>query len=143
MADPSDRAAQACLLVYERGCRLCVTAKRGLGKAGAAGLHADATYRYGWFPYQSEGPSRLGRAIGPGRPNVAFMVSPKWRDCPLGSMHFWPSCQASRVGGSSRALEPSHWSGPLRAICCIGSSATRYRYSSLASSASAGILFGE
>jgi hypothetical protein len=40
MADPSDRASQACLLVYDGQCRLRVTAKEGLERLGT---HADAT----------------------------------------------------------------------------------------------------
>jgi len=73
MADPSDRAAQACLLVYDGQCRLCVTAKRGLERLGS---HADAT-PIRMVPYQSEEAKQaLGKSYRPGRPNVAFMVSP-------------------------------------------------------------------
>lgn len=39
MADPSDRASQACLLVYDGQCCLCVTAKNGLERLEP---HADA-----------------------------------------------------------------------------------------------------
>ena len=73
MADPSDRPAQACLLVYDGQCRLCVTAKRGLERLGT---HADAT-PIRMVPYQSEEAKQaLGKSYRPGRPNVAFMVSP-------------------------------------------------------------------
>ena len=73
MADPSDRASQACLLIYDGQCRLCVTAKKGL-----EGLetHADAT-PVRMIPYQSdEAKQALGASYRPGRPNAAFLVRP-------------------------------------------------------------------
>ena len=71
MADPSDRASQACLLVYDGQCRLCVTAKKGLERLGP---HADAT-PIRMVPYQSEEAKQaLGEGYRPGRPNVAFLV---------------------------------------------------------------------
>ena len=73
MADPSDRASQACLLVYDGQCRLCVTAKEGLERLGT---HADAT-PIRMVPYQSEEAQQaLGESYRPGRPNVAFLVRP-------------------------------------------------------------------
>ena len=73
MADPSDRESQACLLVYDGQCRLCVTAKKGLERLGT---HADAT-PIRMVPYQSEEAKQaLGEGYRPGRPNVAFLVRP-------------------------------------------------------------------
>lgn len=73
MADPSVRASQACLLVYDGQCRLCVTAKKGLERLGT---HADAT-PIRMVPYQSEEAKQaLGERYRPGRPNVAFLVRP-------------------------------------------------------------------
>jgi predicted DCC family thiol-disulfide oxidoreductase YuxK len=73
MADPSDRDSQACLLVYDGQCRLCVTAKKGLERLGT---HADAT-PIRMVPYQSEEAKQaLGEGYRPGRPNVAFLVRP-------------------------------------------------------------------
>ena len=40
MADPLGKAPQACLLVYDGQCRLCVTARNGLERLGT---HSDAT----------------------------------------------------------------------------------------------------
>jgi predicted DCC family thiol-disulfide oxidoreductase YuxK len=71
MADPSDRASQACLLVYDGQCRLCVTAKKGLERLET---HADAT-PIRMIPYQSEEAKQaLGGRYRPGRPNAAFLV---------------------------------------------------------------------
>lgn len=73
MADRSDRASQACLLVYDGQCRLCVTAKEGLEQLGP---HADAT-PIRMVPYQSEEAQQaLGESYRPGRPNAAFLVRP-------------------------------------------------------------------
>ena len=73
MADPSDRASQACLLVYDGQCRLCVTAKKGLERLETC---ADATL-IRMVPYQSEEAKQaLGESYRPGRPNVAFLVHP-------------------------------------------------------------------
>jgi predicted DCC family thiol-disulfide oxidoreductase YuxK len=61
--DPSDRASQASLLIYDGQCRLCVTAKNGL-----EGLetHADAT-PIRMVPYQSEEAKlALGESYRPG-----------------------------------------------------------------------------
>ena len=73
MADPSDRASQACLLVYDGQCRLCVTAKEGLERLGT---HADAS-PIRMIPYQSEEAKQaLGESYRSGRPNAAFLVRP-------------------------------------------------------------------
>jgi predicted DCC family thiol-disulfide oxidoreductase YuxK len=73
MADPSDRASQTCLLVYDGQCRLCVTAKQGLERLET---HADAS-PVRMVPYQSEEAKQaLGDSYRPGRPNVAFLVRP-------------------------------------------------------------------
>ncbi len=73
MADLSDRASQACLLVYDGQCRLCVTAKRGLERLEA---RADAT-PIRMIPYQSdEAKQALGESYRPGRPDAAFLVHP-------------------------------------------------------------------
>nr|MBI3613743.1 DUF393 domain-containing protein [Nitrospirota bacterium] len=55
-------------LIYDGDCRLCVTARKGLERAGL-----DARVRY--LPYQSEEAARcLAGAYQPGRPDVAFLV---------------------------------------------------------------------
>ena len=73
MADPSDKASQVCLLVYDGECRLCVTAKQGLEQLET---HIDAT-PVRMVPYQSEEAKQaLGESYRPGRPNVAFLVRP-------------------------------------------------------------------
>ncbi len=73
MADPSDRASETCLLVYDGQCRLCVTAKKGLERLET---HADAT-PVRMVPYQSEEAKQaLGKSYRPGRPNAAFLVRP-------------------------------------------------------------------
>ena len=73
MADPSGTESQACLLVYDGQCRLCVTAKNGLERLGT---HADVT-PIRMVPYQSEEAKQvLGERYRPGRPNAAFLVRP-------------------------------------------------------------------
>lgn len=73
MEGPSERAPQACLLVYDGECRLCVTAKKGLERLGT---HADAA-SIRMVPYQSEEAKQaLGESYQPGRPNAAFLVRP-------------------------------------------------------------------
>ena len=59
--------------------------------------------RYGWFRIRAKRPSRpWGRAIGQVVP-----TPPSWSvltgRLPVGSMPFWPSCRASRAGGSSQS----------------------------------------
>ena len=71
MEDPSDKASQACLLVYDGQCRLCVTAKQGLERLGTRADAAPVRV----VPYQSdEAKQALGEAYWPGRPDVAFLV---------------------------------------------------------------------
>ena len=73
MAGPPNKTSQACLLVYDGQCRLCVTAKEGLEQLGT---HADAT-PIRMVPYQSEEAQQaLGESYRPGRPNAAFLVRP-------------------------------------------------------------------
>lgn len=71
MADPSDKAPQACLLIYDGECRLCVTAKKGLERLE---MQEDAT-PIRMVPYQSdEAKQALGVVYRPGRPDVAFLI---------------------------------------------------------------------
>jgi predicted DCC family thiol-disulfide oxidoreductase YuxK len=71
MADPSDKAPQACLLVYDGECRLCVTAKKGLERLET---QVDAA-PIKMVPYQSEEAKQaLGAVYRPGRPGVAFLI---------------------------------------------------------------------
>ena len=73
MADPSDKVPQACLLVYDGHCRLCVTAQQGLERLGT---RADSV-PVRMVPYQSEEAKQaLGEAYRSGRPDVAFLVYP-------------------------------------------------------------------
>ena len=73
MADPLGKASQACLLVYDGQCRLCVTARKGLERLGT---HPDAT-PIRMVPYQSEEARQaLGEGYRQGRPDVAFLVRP-------------------------------------------------------------------
>jgi predicted DCC family thiol-disulfide oxidoreductase YuxK len=74
MADPSDRASQACLLVYDGECRFCVTAKEGFERLET---HDADAIPIRMVPYQSEEAQQaLGESYRPGRPNVAFLVRP-------------------------------------------------------------------
>jgi predicted DCC family thiol-disulfide oxidoreductase YuxK len=67
------RVSQACLLVYDGQCRLCVTAKKGLEQLET---HADAI-PVRMVSYQSEEAKQaLGESYQPGRPNAAFLVHP-------------------------------------------------------------------
>ena len=73
MVDPSSSESQACLLVYDGQCRLCVTARNGLERLGT---HSDAT-PIRMVPYQSEEARQaLGEGYRQGRPDVAFLVRP-------------------------------------------------------------------
>jgi len=74
MADPSDRASQACLLVYDGECRFCVTAKEGFERLET---HDADAIPIRMVPYQSEEAQQaLGESYRLGRPNVAFLVRP-------------------------------------------------------------------
>jgi predicted DCC family thiol-disulfide oxidoreductase YuxK len=73
MGDPPNSKPQACLLIYDGQCRLCVTAKKGLERLET---HTD-TAPIRTAPYQSEEANQaLGECYQPGRPNVAFLVRP-------------------------------------------------------------------
>ena len=92
MASPSDSEPQACLLVYDGQCRLCVAAKQP---------HADAS-PIQMVPYQSEEARQaLGSPIGLVVPTQHSWFA-RMGGVPMGSMPFWRSCQASRVGGFFR-----------------------------------------
>lgn len=94
MADLSGRGPQACLLVYDGKCRLCVTAQQGLDRLGT---RAD-TAPVRMVPYQSdEAKQALGEAYRPYRPDAAFLVRPNG-EIARGSTPFWPFCLASGVG---------------------------------------------
>ena len=74
MADPSDRASQACLLVYDGECRFCVTAKEGFERLET---HDADAIPIRMVPYQSEEAQQaLGESYRLGRPKVAFLVRP-------------------------------------------------------------------
>ena len=74
MADPSDRASQACLLVYDGECRFCVTAKEGFERLET---HDADAIPIRMVPYQSEEAQQaLGESYRSGRPNAAFLVRP-------------------------------------------------------------------
>ena len=65
--------AQACLLVYDGQCRLCVGVKHRLEQAGVGETASDVRFA----PYDSDEAKRaLGARYLPGRPDVAFLVSP-------------------------------------------------------------------
>lgn len=69
----SSRAPQACLLVYDGHCRLCVTAKQGLEQLR---IHSAVT-PIRMVPYHSEEARQaLGAAYRPDRQDVAFLVGP-------------------------------------------------------------------
>jgi predicted DCC family thiol-disulfide oxidoreductase YuxK len=62
------------VLIYDGECRMCVAAKEGLERLGAAGEAVR------FVPYQSdEAACHLGAAYRPGRPEVAFLVDPEGR----------------------------------------------------------------
>lgn len=71
---PDNRAPDdACLLVYDGNCRLCVIVKRKLERAEAG--PAGCPVRF--VPYQSdEAKTVLGPQYRPGRPDMAFLVRP-------------------------------------------------------------------
>ncbi len=96
MGDPPNSKLQACLLIYDGQCRLCVTAKKGLERLET---HTD-TAPIRMAPYQSEEAKQaLGEGYQPARPNVAFLVRPNGR-LPGGVMPFSLSCRVSRADES-------------------------------------------
>ena len=102
------RVSQACLLVYDGQCRLCVTAKKGLERLGT---HADAT-PIRMVPYQSEEAKQaLGESYRPGRPNAAFLVRPNG-EIARGLDAFLalpPTLEARQEGQKG-------WAGPLSSL---------------------------
>ena len=68
MAHDTNQIRADRILIYDGQCRLCVTAKEGLERAGnREGVR--------FVPYQSEEAAcRLGEDYQPGRPAVAFLV---------------------------------------------------------------------
>jgi len=73
MSNPAGRESQACLLVYDGQCRLCITAKKGLDRLET---QVDSA-RVRMVPYQSEeAREALGEGYRPGRPDVAYLVRP-------------------------------------------------------------------
>jgi predicted DCC family thiol-disulfide oxidoreductase YuxK len=66
-------AIEACLLVYDGGCRLCVETKHRLERADPR--RAGPGIRF--VPYDSEEAKQaLGARYTPGRPDAAYLVSP-------------------------------------------------------------------
>lgn len=64
--------AEACLLIYDGNCRLCVGAKERLEHASVGDPGSDVRF----VPYDSEEAKRvLGARYRPGRPDAAFFVS--------------------------------------------------------------------
>jgi predicted DCC family thiol-disulfide oxidoreductase YuxK len=70
---PQSAASEACLLVYDGNCRLCVGTKEKLEEAGLG--RPGSAIRF--IPYQSdEAKQVLGSRYLPGRPDAAFLVRP-------------------------------------------------------------------
>lgn len=64
---------QDCMLIYDGECRLCVTIKQKLEKAGVGQAQSDVRF----FPYQSESAKKvLGASYRCGRPDVAYLIRP-------------------------------------------------------------------
>ncbi len=64
---------QACLLIYDQECRLCVAAKQTFETAGIGRGESDVRF----LPYQSEEVQRiLGVNYRAGRPDAAFLILP-------------------------------------------------------------------
>jgi predicted DCC family thiol-disulfide oxidoreductase YuxK len=75
---PPQATAQACLLIYDGECQLCVSTKNKLEQAGVG--RADSGIRF--LPYQSEEAKRvLGKSYSHGRPDMAFLVQPSGEIC--------------------------------------------------------------
>ena len=67
----SQLSAQACLLVYDAECRLCVSTKRKLEEFGVGQAESDVRF----LAYQSEEAERiLGMNYRSSRPDVAFLI---------------------------------------------------------------------
>jgi predicted DCC family thiol-disulfide oxidoreductase YuxK len=66
-------STQVCLLIYDEECRLCVSTKQKLEKAGVG--HTESDVRF--LAYQSEAAKRmLGENYRSGRPEMAFLIRP-------------------------------------------------------------------
>jgi len=64
---------EACLLVYDSDCRLCVAVKHKLERTGVG----QPGHEVRFIPYQSdEAKQVLGPSYRPGRPDMAFLVRP-------------------------------------------------------------------
>ncbi len=69
---------QACLLIYDGQCRLCVSTKQKIEQAGVG----RAGHNVRFISYQSdEAKQVLGSAYRPGRPDMAFLVKPTGAIC--------------------------------------------------------------
>ena len=69
----SQKSEQACRLIYDGNCRLCVSTKHKLEQAGVGRVGSDVQF----LPYQSEEARRLlGDRYRHGRPDMAFLVHP-------------------------------------------------------------------
>ena len=69
---PKSPPSEACLLVYDGQCRLCVGVMRRLERAGAGETGSGLRFA----PYDSdEAKQALGDRYEPGLPDVAFLVS--------------------------------------------------------------------
>ena len=67
------KAGQACVLIYDGECRLCVSTKQKLEQAGVGQAGSDVRF----LPYQSDEAQRaLGQKYRLGRPDMAFLVRP-------------------------------------------------------------------
>jgi len=64
---------QTCLLIYDGECRLCVSTKQTLERAGVGQGRSDIRF----LPYQTDEARRLlGERYRVGRPDMAFLVQP-------------------------------------------------------------------
>jgi predicted DCC family thiol-disulfide oxidoreductase YuxK len=73
LGDQQSGSEQACLLVYDGDCRLCVGTKHKLEQAGLGPAGSNVRF----LPYQSEEAKQvLGARYIPGRPAAAFLVRP-------------------------------------------------------------------
>lgn len=69
----SQKSEQACRLIYDGNCRLCVSTKHKLEQAGVGLVGSDVQF----LPYQSdEARLLLGERYRHGRPDMAFLVHP-------------------------------------------------------------------
>ena len=103
---------QACTLIYDADCRLCVAAKQRIEKA-AEGRH-PAKVRF--IPYQTEeAAQRLGKDYVPGRPDVAFLIEPNGT-IRKGLDAFLPLLPALKRGHLVDRLIQISWLKPLASL---------------------------